>query len=451
LSPTQRLDRIERMAQAAEDSGSRRVLVATDCLSEGVNLQHWFNAVVHYDLAWNPTRHEQREGRVDRFGQRSPVVRVVTIYGEDNGIDGKVLEILIKKHREIRKSTGISVPIPDETSGRVTDAIVEWLLLRNKGHEQQALFDLDSEQQALFEFGEVMDREAQELDSEWNSMAERERRSRSRFAQGSIHPDEVAREVAAIRAALGSDAEITAFTRTALRGLNADLTGMTDIGFTVTTASLPGGLQDGIAALVGERPRIPFRTDPAVPRGEASLTRTDPVIGAVAHFVLSAALDSALDERLRPARRCGVVRTSAVPRRTTLLLVRYRFQMVLPGRYGDKPLIAEDARVLGFAGPPANPEWLPDETAHALLDATADANTALEFARSAVGRILDGLHEVQPEVNRRGAELADELREAHRRVRRSTDQAVRGVRVTLQGDADILGTYVYLPYQETGA
>jgi hypothetical protein len=125
--------------------------------------------------------------------------------------------------------------------------------------------------------------------------------------------------------------------------------------------------------------------------------------------------------------------------------------MVLPGRYGDKPLIAEDARVLGFAGPPANPQWLPDETAHALLDATADANTALEFARSAVGRILDGLHEVQPEVNRRGAELADELREAHRRVRRSTDQAVRGVRVTLQGDADILGTYVYLPYQETGA
>ena len=88
---------------------------------------------------------------------------------------------------------------------------------------------------------------------------------------------------------------------------------MTDIGFTVTTASLPGGLQDGIAALVGERPRIPFRTDPAVPRGEASLTRTAPVIGAVAHFVLSAALDSALDERLRPARRCGVVRSSAVP------------------------------------------------------------------------------------------------------------------------------------------
>ncbi len=57
----------------------RHVLVATDCLSEGVNLQDHFQAVVHYDLAWNPTRHEQREGRVDRFGQKRDIVRAVTV------------------------------------------------------------------------------------------------------------------------------------------------------------------------------------------------------------------------------------------------------------------------------------------------------------------------------------------------------------------------------------
>ena len=109
-----------------------------------MNLQHHFNAVVHYDLAWNPTRHEQREGRVDRFGQRSADVRVVTIYGGDNGIDGKVLEVLIRKHREIRKLTGISVPIPDETSSQVTDAIMEWLLMRGQASaDQQTLFELE--------------------------------------------------------------------------------------------------------------------------------------------------------------------------------------------------------------------------------------------------------------------------------------------------------------------
>jgi len=192
LSPAQRIERIEKLAEAAAENNARRVLVATDCLSEGVNLQHYFNAVVHYDLAWNPTRHEQREGRADRFGQRSPDVRVVTIYGADNGIDGKVLEVLIRKHREIRKSTGISVPVPDETSGRVTDAVVEWLLMRGRQ---------DVRQEALFDIEEVTSRQERKLDAEWNSMAERESRSRSRYAQGSIHPEEVAREVEDIRAA----------------------------------------------------------------------------------------------------------------------------------------------------------------------------------------------------------------------------------------------------------
>ena len=46
----------EREIRVEELGGrERRILVATDCLSEGVNLQDWFNAVIHYDLSWNPT------------------------------------------------------------------------------------------------------------------------------------------------------------------------------------------------------------------------------------------------------------------------------------------------------------------------------------------------------------------------------------------------------------
>ena len=111
LPPAERVSRIEELA--AEQG--RHVLVATDCLSEGVNLQESFQAVVHYDLAWNPTRHEQREGRVDRFGQRADQVRAVTLYGRDNKIDGIVLEVLLRKHEQIRKATGVSVPVPDST------------------------------------------------------------------------------------------------------------------------------------------------------------------------------------------------------------------------------------------------------------------------------------------------------------------------------------------------
>ena len=76
-------------------------------------MQDAFNAVVHYDLSWNPTRHEQREGRVDRYGQPFNKVKVITLYGEDNPIDGYVLEVLLRKHESIRKALGISVPFPE--------------------------------------------------------------------------------------------------------------------------------------------------------------------------------------------------------------------------------------------------------------------------------------------------------------------------------------------------
>ena len=68
LTPEDRRARVEAMGDSEQ-----RVLVATDCLSEGVNLQHLFDVVVHYDLSWNPTRHQQREGRVDRFGQPAKI------------------------------------------------------------------------------------------------------------------------------------------------------------------------------------------------------------------------------------------------------------------------------------------------------------------------------------------------------------------------------------------
>ena len=108
LPPAERETRVNGISAASAD----RVLVATDCLSEGVNLQELFDAVVHYDLPWNPTRLEQREGRVDRYGQPSPTVRVATIYGIDNVIDEIVLEVLLRKHKKIRSELGISIPVP---------------------------------------------------------------------------------------------------------------------------------------------------------------------------------------------------------------------------------------------------------------------------------------------------------------------------------------------------
>ncbi|MFF7309229.1 helicase-related protein [Streptomyces sp. NPDC008137] len=449
LSPQQRLERIEQLAAESADSGGeagdpavRRVLIATDCLSEGVNLQHYFDAVVHYDLAWNPTRHDQREGRVDRYGQKRDQVRVITMYGEDNGIDGKVLEVLFKKHRQIKKDLGISVSVPDETASGVTDAVVEWLLLHGRQGSQESLFDLDGHQESL-------DR----IERDWNSAAEREKTSRSKYAQRAIHPEEVAREVAAVRAALGGADEVRGFALEALRDLDALVREPRDGSgdFTAQAGGAPAGLRDALAATLGGRlieedREIPFRTTPAIARGEAALVRTDPAIGAIASYVLDSALD-ANTPGPRPARRCGVVTTDAVTIRTTLLLVRYRFHLTLPSRTGERQVVAEDARLLAYEGMPSRARWLDDDAAAALLAARAAANTHEQLARNQITRALDGLPDLSAHLSEYGTRLATELDASHRRVRKANEEIVRGLKVVPQEPADVLGVYVYLPQQ----
>ena len=62
--------------------------------------------MLHYDLPWNPNRLEQREGHVDRYGQAADMAYAYLLWGEDNPIDKVVLNVLIKKVRDIQKLPG---------------------------------------------------------------------------------------------------------------------------------------------------------------------------------------------------------------------------------------------------------------------------------------------------------------------------------------------------------
>ncbi|KUP95577.1 hypothetical protein AC529_16675 [Thermobifida cellulosilytica TB100] len=146
-----------------------------------------------------------------------------------------------------------------------------------------------------------------------------------------------------------------------------------------------------------------------------------------------------------------MVRTDAVTRVTTLLLVRYRFHLTLPSRSGTRQLVAEDARLLAFTGTPANPEWLGHEQATALLDAEATENTDPLFAERTMTRTLTGLAATTGHLDAHGERLAAELAESHRRVRSAAGEIIRGLKVTVQKPADVLGVYVYLPAVSAGA
>ena len=437
LAPAEREERVGKMAEFP-----RRVLVATDCLSEGINLQRDFNAVIHYDLSWNPTRHEQREGRVDRFGQPRPNVRVVTYYGEDNGVDRIILRVLLKKHKAIRAATGVSVPVPARAE-ELVEAIFEDVLLRRRPKDNR---------QMLLEFAgdeEPPGSPARAVHEEWERAAEREKRSyreQRMFAQETIKFADVAQEVEAVRSAIGSGVDVLSFVRAGLSHWKATLS---EVG-AGSRARLEVNLQDVPRTLRDTLPiegtRFTALFDLPVQPGELYLHRTHPVVEALATGILDAALDSKSENG---AARCGVTRTRAVERRTTLLLLRFRYHIETQTRTKEvsqtRELLAEDCQVLAFAGSPQNPEWLTQEQAEALFDASPDANIAPELQRDGLQRVLEGISNISPYLDQAARNRAKELLAAHARVRSAV--RLRGISQTVEPQLppDVLGIYVFLP------
>ncbi len=68
--------------QAHPDESPVRIMLATDCASEGIDLQNHCSKLIHYEIPWNPNRMEQRNGRLDRHGQRSSVVSIYHFVGK---------------------------------------------------------------------------------------------------------------------------------------------------------------------------------------------------------------------------------------------------------------------------------------------------------------------------------------------------------------------------------
>jgi len=230
LTAEERRTRVETMADA-----DHRILVATDCLSEGINLQTLFDAVVHYDLSWNPTRHQQREGRVDRFGQPSPLVRTALMFGENSAIDGAVLQVILRKAEAIRRATGVTVPLPDDRE-EVAGALMHAVLLR-KGQARQLGFDFLPE----------LDRNRRDVETMWRDAEEGEKRSRTRFAQRPMRPEEVLAEWRRAAALLGEAADVQRFVDRALKRLDAPLE-QTARGWRAPLDALPQAIRERLEA-----------------------------------------------------------------------------------------------------------------------------------------------------------------------------------------------------------
>lgn len=82
-----------------------RVLLATDAAAEGLNLQNHCRYLIHYEIPWNPNRLEQRNGRIDRHGQRADEVLILHFVHE-NRADSRFLRTVLDKVQNMREDLG---------------------------------------------------------------------------------------------------------------------------------------------------------------------------------------------------------------------------------------------------------------------------------------------------------------------------------------------------------
>ena len=428
MTPEEREERVARIG-ASQGAG---ILVATDCLSEGINLQEHFDAVVHYDLSWNPTRHEQREGRVDRFGQPSPTVRATLLYGADNPVDGAVLQVILRKAARIREELGVPVPVPDE--GRsLTQALLKAVLLRRRGISDA----VEGRQLGLFE-------------SQWEDVKAKARRSRTVFAQRRIRPDEVLPEWHRSLAAVGDRDDVKRFASRALARLGSGIEPM-GRGFKVPTAPLPAEVRErldveDIAGTVA----VDF-TYPPTP-GCRPVQRSHPLIAVLADTLLGRTLS--VDDNDTPvgdalARdpsvlgRVGCWISEGVRGRTTVALLRLRHQLVSRSRRRETTLMVEEAAALAWVAPRANGPIAGPEALLLLAFPPADDPPRHVREREAA-RALALLQERETDLEEFAAARARALLDDHLRVREAS-RATGNTSVHAPPRPDVIGVYVLLP------
>lgn len=203
MNPPRRKEEFRKFRHA-----KRGVLITTDCMAEGIDLQYASNQIIHYELPWNPNRLEQRNGRVDRFGQPEKKVYIRTLIMQDT-LEAAILELLMRKAERIRRDYGFCPPFFGDDMA-VLDAIAEY------GKDISI-----GPQKTLFDFLETrMDRERDRARDLMPSLYSEDKikamREDSFYGQTNIELSEVEKRMKKTIEAVGSKEELKKFVEGAL-------------------------------------------------------------------------------------------------------------------------------------------------------------------------------------------------------------------------------------------
>ncbi|MBX6422938.1 DISARM system SNF2-like helicase DrmD [Thermosulfurimonas sp. F29] len=143
-------EKIKEAFQAPPSEHPVRILVATDAAAEGINLQNHCHHLLHYEIPWNPNRLEQRNGRIDRHGQKAEEVRIFHFVYQDHK-DSEFLSTIVHKVEKMREDLGSVAAVLEEKlhermlGRKVSPQEIERLTPRRKLEDEirERLFDLE--------------------------------------------------------------------------------------------------------------------------------------------------------------------------------------------------------------------------------------------------------------------------------------------------------------------
>ena len=426
-------DDVRRQRIEAMEPSKHRILIATDCLSEGINLQDHFTAVLHYDLPWNPNRLEQREGRVDRFGQTAKEVKAYLLYGKDNPIDGVVLDVILRKVREIRRATGINITFPEESKS-IIDTITQALLLNPNRRITTHRLENNQLEMDFGEFDEAKNIKLEASDK-LDRATEREKASRSIFAQNAIKAHEIEADLKETDEAIGNPRAVEAFVTSAMPILLGVQIEPADNGYRLYSNNLPPLLAD----LLPPKPELHISFESPTPDEHLYIGRNHPFVENLCQLVMA----NTINRIGKRAARAAVIRTDAVIIKTTILLFRVR--NVIEEKRKDHQLVAEEMLLWGYRGTATDQDFLgPDEAKRLLMNARPTAIRSLEANTATLEFELTQLDALKRDFDQVAEQRAKHLVEAHERfgqfVEKKRYQVVYPVL-----PMDVLGLYVLLP------
>lgn len=330
LADEQRKIVIEDLAKT-----DRHVLVCTDCLSEGVNLQDGFEAVIHYDLPWNPNRLEQRNGRIDRFGQSAPEVMVSTIYASNNPVDDIILNVLYAKQEEIRKSIGVYLPIAEDDSS-VMESIMKRILVT----KSKATGEFTGN---LFEH-EEFESDIHEQELRLQKSAEIEKISRNIFAHNNknFDPTRLETSLKEVDDIIGDVDDTADFYTKVLGQQHVPIETEGTLTYKFNYLDLPENMRHYFN--VGDKTEKVSFLSPT-PKGYAYVGRNHVIIEDWARSIIN---DSVNGGQMN-ASRAMVTVTNQVKEPTTILLMRVR-SVIRQKNDPTKEIIGEEMLFIGYEG-----------------------------------------------------------------------------------------------------